>query len=526
MYAAEAGDISTLVELLTDGYDISDLNARDYNGCTPLALAAEKGHTAVVKRLLEHDANPNLSDLDHITPLWKAARYGHTSVVELLLASTKLLDVNTRPAYLHKSNFDTPLSIALKEGHQEIAELLSRTNGINPSLTTNLPNGYDRAIISILGLAIHCAFEDVALFLLHICDLRHDVQHDSDDGTHDDNGAKDRIEPPSKLLVLAVAAGCSCVIEELLTKHGADINGAHEYFAREERRWFTDSPLIAASRRGGLNTVCSLLNMDEIRPGVSSKGGDTALTAAARGGFRDVVKTLITDGRIDVNSKDGRDRTALSLAAESGCEGVINELLATGVADLNAQDDVGRTALIFATDPEAGYGPGGWQLYEGALRRLLADSQIAVNIRDGVFDRTALQYAAKNGALGLVKALLEHPQIDPTAGPGYTSPLAEAAENGHADVVRALLNRGQVDVNTVLTRAPARTGLMAAVENGRGETGSVIQVLISTVGVDVNFQDEFGETALMLAASRGTLEILKLILASGAGPKLFPLLCL
>ncbi|KAG5826947.1 hypothetical protein H9Q74_002968 [Fusarium xylarioides] len=519
MCAAEAGDVDTLTALLTDGCDI-DIDTRDYDGCTSLALAAQNGHAAVVERLLEHNANPNFSDLDQVTPLWKAAQHGHSSIVQLLLASKKLIDVNPRPAYSHKYELDTPLSIALKERHQETAELLSRADGINPCLTTNLPRAHDQEQISILGLAIRGVFEDVALFLLHICDLIPDFKHDYDDDTHADNGARDRVEPPSKLLVFAIAAGCSRVTEEILTKHGVDINAVHRYFSEEERTWFMDSPLIAASRRGDLNTVRSLLNMDVIRPGVSSKDGSTALTAAAQGGFADVVKILIADGRIEVNAKNNRARTALSLAAESRSEAVLDELLATGVADPDIQDDVGLTALIWAADPEGGYGPGGWQSYEGTIRRLLANSQIDVNARERLFDRTALAYAAQNGALGLVKALLEHPRIDPTAGPKYTSPLVEAAKKGHADVVQALLSIGQVDVNAVLLRAHERTVLMVLAEDGRVENEGVVQVLLSTAGVNVNFQGGDGRTALMLAAFGGTVGMVKLILAAGGNPNI------
>ncbi|KAG4256764.1 hypothetical protein FPRO03_03774 [Fusarium proliferatum] len=512
MGAAEAGDVDTLTALLTDGCDI-DINARDYGGCTALALAAEKGHTAVVERLLAHNANPNLSDLDHLAPLWKAARYGHTSVVQLLLASTKLSDINPRPSYLHEHKLETPLSIAIKEGHQETAERLSHANGINPCLTTILSKTVYWEKVSILGLAVCAGFEHVALSLLAKCDIGRDSQE------ADHSGTKNIVEPASKLLVFAVAAGCSRIVRELLTKHSLDVNAVHGYHAGEALGWVEDSPLMAASRRGDLSAVRLFLDMDEVRPGLSSNRSGTALTAAAQGGFVDVVKILIADGRIEVGHENQDGRTALSFAAESGSKDVVNELLATGDTNPNDQDSDSRTPLIWAVNPRHGYGLGGWQSHEGATRRLLADSQIAVNARDS-FGLTALLYAAKNGALGLVMALLEHPQIDPTAGPKDKSPLAEAAVHDHADVVQALISVGQVDVNTILASTYERTALMAVVEYGRVEREIATQVLLSAPGIDVNFQDRDGRTALMLAASGGTVGMVKLILASGAEPNM------
>ncbi|KAF5546413.1 ankyrin repeat-containing protein [Fusarium napiforme] len=495
---------------------------------TRLRTGEGRGHTEVVERLLAHNANPNLSDLDQITPLWKAAQYGHTSVVQLLLASEKLLDVNPRPAYLHKHKLDTPLSVAIKEGHKETAELLARADGINPCLTTDLSINEIHKI-SVLGLAIRGRFEDVASSLLDKCALSDyfKVAHPGRDN-YGDNVREDTIEPASKLLVFAAAAGCPKIVHQLLTKHGADVNAVHGCYGTAKaiegvRHWFEDSPLMAASRRGDLNAVRLLLDMDEVRPNVKSRFHGTALTAAAQGGFIDVVKILIADGRIEIDHKDGRGRTALSHAAESGCEAVVDELLATGAADPKSRDSRGQTPLIWATDPDDGYGPGGWQSYEGTVRRLLANSQIDVNATDRIFELTALANAARSGAIGLVKALLEHPQIDLTVEPWNTSLLAGAAVNGHVDVVKALLSTGQVDVNTAITRTfkrARRTVLMIIAEDGSVENENVAQVLLSTAGVDVNLQDEDGSTALMLAALHGKVGMAKLILASGADPNM------
>ena len=52
---------------------------------TPLSYAAENGHEAVVKLLLEKGAELEPKDKDGRTPLWWAARSGHEAVVKRLL---------------------------------------------------------------------------------------------------------------------------------------------------------------------------------------------------------------------------------------------------------------------------------------------------------------------------------------------------------------------------------------------------------------------------------------------------------
>ena len=55
-------------------------------GPTPLWCAAEKGHEAVVKLLLEKGADTECKHrYDDSTPLWCAAEKGHEAVVKLLL---------------------------------------------------------------------------------------------------------------------------------------------------------------------------------------------------------------------------------------------------------------------------------------------------------------------------------------------------------------------------------------------------------------------------------------------------------
>mmetsp|Transcript_23575 Transcript_23575/g.33752 ORF Transcript_23575/g.33752 Transcript_23575/m.33752 type:complete len:130 (+) Transcript_23575:116-505(+) len=61
-------------------------NVVDESGCTPLHLAAIKGHQEAVRQLLAGGAQTEAVDTYGDTPLHVAARGGHQEVVSLLLA--------------------------------------------------------------------------------------------------------------------------------------------------------------------------------------------------------------------------------------------------------------------------------------------------------------------------------------------------------------------------------------------------------------------------------------------------------
>jgi ankyrin repeat protein len=62
------------------------MNTKDGYGRTPLFLAAERGHDAIVRVLLERgEVKVNTKDRDGQTTLYMAAVKGHDAVVRLLL---------------------------------------------------------------------------------------------------------------------------------------------------------------------------------------------------------------------------------------------------------------------------------------------------------------------------------------------------------------------------------------------------------------------------------------------------------
>jgi hypothetical protein len=112
--AAYFGLREAMMALLKGRYN---LDSKDSYGRTPLSLAAENGHEAVVKLLLERGAELETKDERHQTPLLLAAWCGHEAVVKLLLEKGAELESKD-------NNGQTPLSYAAENGQDAVVKLL------------------------------------------------------------------------------------------------------------------------------------------------------------------------------------------------------------------------------------------------------------------------------------------------------------------------------------------------------------------------------------------------------------------
>ena len=82
-YAAESGH-EAVVKLLIERDDV-EADSKDFSGRTPLSYAAGSGHEAVVKLLLErNDIEVSSRDIRGLTPLFLAIHRRHEAVVKLL----------------------------------------------------------------------------------------------------------------------------------------------------------------------------------------------------------------------------------------------------------------------------------------------------------------------------------------------------------------------------------------------------------------------------------------------------------
>lgn len=83
IWSASKGDLTAIQRLYAFGVD---LDGADYDGRTPLHLAASEGHRHVVDFFMNHGANLSPRDRWGGTPAEDARRHGHAEIAELLEA--------------------------------------------------------------------------------------------------------------------------------------------------------------------------------------------------------------------------------------------------------------------------------------------------------------------------------------------------------------------------------------------------------------------------------------------------------
>ena len=85
--AAAEGDLEELVRLAASGLNLGAVG--DYDFRTALHLSASNGHAHIVRYLLSQGAWPNSADRFGNTPLSDAIREGHDACKELLTSASK-----------------------------------------------------------------------------------------------------------------------------------------------------------------------------------------------------------------------------------------------------------------------------------------------------------------------------------------------------------------------------------------------------------------------------------------------------
>merc|ERR1712166_879330 len=145
------GEVAELRELLSESTE--GLDYRSADGVSSVWMAAQKGHTEVVKVLAGFGADVKQADNNGHSPVWKAAQKGHTEVIKVLAGLGA--DVNQAD-----NNGRSPVWEAADQGHTEVVKVLAglgadvnqaENEGVAP-LEQAAYKGHEEAVRMLLGV--------------------------------------------------------------------------------------------------------------------------------------------------------------------------------------------------------------------------------------------------------------------------------------------------------------------------------------------------------------------------------------
>jgi len=255
-------------------------------------------------------------------------------------------------------------------------------------------------------------------------------------------------------------------IVDQLIKAGAKVNTVNR---------FGIAPLMLAASNGNAAIAEALLKAGA-DANASTAEGETVLMTAARTGNAEIVKALLARGA-NVNAKEGwQEQTALMWAAAEDHPDAVKALIENG-ADANLKS----------------------KTLEGAppRQRLPPDQgQQGVHVTFPKGALTAVHYAARQNALGAIRALGEmHVDLDQKDPDGFT-PAILAILSGNYDAAALLVEMGAgVDTTDLSGRTPLFTA------------------------VDMNtFEYSFGRPTAKTSGKMSPVDLVKFLLAHHANP--------
>ena len=517
----EAGNLEAVRALLEAGAD-SDFRG-DHDSYTAIMSAAQNGHVEVAGLLLAAGADKDSQGGDGYTALGFAAANGHFEIARLLLEAGA--DMNKRTYH----RWYTALMLAAMNGHIEIARLL-------------LEAGADKDLCGVFGdtaliFAAAKGHFEIARLLLEA-------------------GADKDLRGEFGYTALMLAAKTGYVeVARLLLEADADRD--------LELPHSGDTALLLATEAGNVELAWLLV---EAGADKSLRGEfGTALTLATKSGHMEIVRLLLeagadTDSRVVLGAKSEceclvfengrsvvgklRDKdfgvelglTALMLAAKMGHVEMARLLLEAG-ADKDLRGVFGNTFIVAPADGhfdimklrvEAGDQP----LRDQPLRVLLGSTVLGVaakgrNATSDAFARvlteagnTALLFATEAGNVEMARLLVEAGADKDLPGQfGYTA-LMLAAETGHEEMARLLLEAGaDIDLREKFGYLMLRTYCPDVFPDPLASLHKQTLFFFCHLAAAAR-HISMGATALMLAAAKGYVDIVRLLLEGGAGKDL------
>ncbi|EXJ68497.1 uncharacterized protein A1O5_08290 [Cladophialophora psammophila CBS 110553] len=522
--AAQQGH-TRIVKLLIDGYQADVNTASTDSKRTPLHQASQNGHTEIVRILLDKGALPDLRDSEGVSPLWTAAQKGSVETVNLLVSRPNV-EIDAMPTDIKR----TALHQAAQGGHTEIVRvLLEHGANVDPK---------DLRGITPLWSAAQRGSEEIVTMLLQKNASADTMSTSGENRRPLHQAAQNGHTTVCKLLLkygasyeplddtmcsplfFASQGGHSEIVRMLLEK-GASPENTWEGKDGKGRRC-----LHQAAQNGHLETVRLLLDHgahaependssdsssgddsddtteDESQPKYSFKSYKQAMKAAKRRGTESTKSTKPTKAPSKSSNKlsDLRPPSPLGLALQNGHYDVAKLLIERG-ADVNS---VAHLTLVR---------PLHFAVFSGKeeLVKLLIDNKADINGRE-VDGWPPLMFAAQIGNCKMIDSFIdEGVDVNATANSGVTA-LWIASQQGHTAVVQTLLKAEARSFAAKSGRYPVHQ----AAQNAHFE---VVKLLVEEDPNCVNLKDARGTSLISLASSgRETVrvDIMKYLDSKGA----------
>ena len=463
--------------LLENGYDPNYKNQKGETALIYYALMKNnKPSREIIKILLEYGADINAKDNRGFTALIGASYAGKTDFVRALL----------------ENNADTEI----KNNDEENTALIYACESINIDMVKALleynanPNVQDKWGRTPLIIACDYRSYDIAKILL--------------DNNADINLSDNRKETP----LMYSVNGHNIEIAELLLKYNPDLTLKNNYEETaldiaHNKNIYQDKMvkliLDASSKEikflyavieNKIDDVLKYISEGvDINNAVYGKYGFNALLLASRSHYKEIIKILL-EHNADVNFRSYLNNTALEYISNNDNNFDIAEEFIKRGADVNAMDNDGITPLMCAASYNA-----------EKILNLLIENNAGINIQNKL-GYSALILAAMHNHIDIVKILIEN-KADVFARDAYgRRALYYASRNENYDMFNIFKSYHDKEYKR-------NSKFLNSVSYGEIEK---VSKYISK-GIDVNFQDDFGDTPLTLAEKR---KIAKMLLDNNA----------
>lgn len=448
--SVKAGNLEMVKLLIEHGADIDITDSESQN---VLQMAAVKGDKALVAYLIDHGADIYHADGDGFTSTHFAAGHGFAEIVQLLIES------GADPQHPALNGW-TPLHAC--HAHAETTHVLLK-NGVDVNKVTK--EGY-----TPLYIAARSGNHEVLKVLLLY------------------NPELEVTTPEGVSAITAATISGNTEVIRLLLEAGANIN---------KKSGWNNSPLQYAVQQNKPNVLRVLMEYNP-RLSLVDDGGNTALHCINSYTSVSVIRVLVNGGA-DLNIRNKRKETPICRAAWSDNLEVVRYLAKKARLDI-----VGGTCG----------GPLHIACYRSRLHlvKFLVDAGADVNLIDPV-DGTPLQMAcrcaesSKEARDNVIFYLINEANVNVhIVGGLYGSAINAACVRSNSEVVRLMLEKGaSVDVEDNMGRTAIHFAATRSIADFE---------LIFESGGDVDVADKIGRTALHWASASGMTYVVSRIISA------------